>query len=89
MPPKEPYFLPLAPGNSVRIRISTEKGDVTSFTVQYETLVDDQWLPVVRYDTAHGQPTSTFSIIADVKSANENSAFSSRSTKRYNGVLRI
>lgn len=55
MPPKEPFFLQLAPENSVRVRISTENGDVTKFMVQYETLVGDQWVPVVRYDTAHGQ----------------------------------
>lgn len=55
MPPLEPYFYSLAPGKSVRIRISTEKGDVTSFTVQYETLIGNRWIPVVRYDTAHGQ----------------------------------
>lgn len=24
--------------------------------VQYETLVEDVWCPVVRYDTAHGFP---------------------------------
>lgn len=55
MPPKEPYFLSLAPGNSVRVRISTEKGEVTEFTVQYETWIDGAWVAVVRYDTAHGQ----------------------------------
>lgn len=55
MPPKEPYFLPLAPDNSVRIRITTDKGDVITFTVQYETWLDGEWVPVVRYDTAHGQ----------------------------------
>lgn len=32
----------------------TDRGDVLSFTVQFETLVVDKWLPVVRYDTAHG-----------------------------------
>jgi len=32
----------------------TDRGSVISFTVQFETLVDDKWLPVIRYDTAHG-----------------------------------
>lgn len=31
-----------------------EKGKVLGFIVQYETLVKDKWMPVVRYDTAHG-----------------------------------
>ena len=28
---------------------------VTHFTVQFETRIGDEWLPVVRCDTAHGQ----------------------------------
>ena len=28
--------------------------DVLSFVVQYETKVNEVWLPVVRYDTRHG-----------------------------------
>ena len=28
--------------------------DVLSFVVQYETKVEEKWLPVVRYDTRHG-----------------------------------
>jgi len=28
-------------------------GEVTTFAVQYETLIDDHWYPVVRYDNAH------------------------------------
>jgi len=32
----------------------TDRGKVISFTVQFEPLVNDKWLPVVRYDTAHG-----------------------------------
>lgn len=30
------------------------KGNVLSFTVQYETKFEGKWLPVVRYDTEHG-----------------------------------
>jgi len=32
----------------------TEKGKVLGFVAQYETWVKDKWMPVVRYDTAHG-----------------------------------
>ncbi len=28
--------------------------DILSFVVQYETKVEEKWLPVVRYDTKHG-----------------------------------
>lgn len=31
-----------------------KKGRVLEFTVQYETKLRGQWVPVVRYDTAHG-----------------------------------
>jgi hypothetical protein len=32
----------------------TEKGSVLEFTVQYETKLKGHWIPVIRYDTAHG-----------------------------------
>jgi hypothetical protein len=32
----------------------TENGKIMGFVVQYETLLNDKWMPVVRYDTAHG-----------------------------------
>jgi len=31
-----------------------ERGKIVFFRIQYEIRVDDQWYPVVRYDTAHG-----------------------------------
>lgn len=34
----------------------TDQGNVMQFMVQYETYVEGEWLPVVRYDTAHGFP---------------------------------
>lgn len=40
----------------VRVRFSTEAGQVVTFTVQYESTIDGRRLPVVRYDTAHGRP---------------------------------
>lgn len=30
------------------------RGEVIKFAVQYETCLDGQWFPVVRYDTSHG-----------------------------------
>ncbi|MGH8010682.1 MAG: DUF7718 family protein [Candidatus Binatia bacterium] len=40
----------------IRVRFATEGGQVTAFTVQYETIIDDKPVPVVRFDTAHGFP---------------------------------
>lgn len=30
------------------------EGIVTGFVVQYEALIENEWRPVVRYDTTHG-----------------------------------
>lgn len=40
----------------IRCRFTTERGQVTIFTIQYETTVGEQTMPVVRYDNAHGFP---------------------------------
>jgi len=33
-----------------------DRGRVIQFIVQYETFIEGEWRPVVRYDTAHGFP---------------------------------
>ena len=38
----------------IRMRISVENGAVIDIVVQYETLIEDKWVAVVRYDCAHG-----------------------------------
>jgi hypothetical protein len=38
----------------IRYRFTTERGQVMTFTIQYETTVGDERMPVVRYDNAHG-----------------------------------
>jgi hypothetical protein len=30
------------------------RGEILSFTIQYETRLQGKWLPVIRYDTEHG-----------------------------------
>jgi hypothetical protein len=40
----------------MRVRFSTVAGDVVAFTVQYETTVDGEPVPVARYDSQHGMP---------------------------------
>jgi hypothetical protein len=36
------------------VRALVVEGIVTGFVVQYEALIENEWRPVVRYDTAHG-----------------------------------
>lgn len=50
------FFRQLSTGDVVRVRLNVDRGQVTAFTLQLETYVDDHWRPVVRYDPAHGQP---------------------------------
>jgi hypothetical protein len=33
-----------------------EGSQIIEFRIQYEALMDGEWVPVVRYDTAHGRP---------------------------------
>lgn len=41
--------------NILRIRFELDRGRVLSFVVQLECYFEDNgWLPVIRYDTAHG-----------------------------------
>jgi len=38
----------------LRFRFYIEKGKIADFVVQYESLVNNRWRIIVRYDTAHG-----------------------------------
>lgn len=41
--------------NALRVRFEVESGQVLKFAVQLECCFDDKtWIPVIRYDTAHG-----------------------------------
>jgi hypothetical protein len=40
--------------NRIRVRLTTDNGDLTDIVYQYETFIDDQWIAIVRYDCAHG-----------------------------------
>ena len=54
--PETDYAIPLDHEGLewIRFRLTTLGGQVTIFTVQYETTIEGQRLAVVRYDTAHG-----------------------------------
>lgn len=47
------YVTLLSPKDRKRYRQVNQGKRILALTVQYETLVEEQWLPVVRYDTAH------------------------------------
>lgn len=45
-------------GNSfkdrVRLRFEKDKGEILDLVVQYDALVNEKWVAIVRYDCAHG-----------------------------------
>ena len=43
----------LTESDQIRRSFTTEKGRVIDFVIQYETLIDEKWTPIVRYDTHH------------------------------------
>ena len=51
---RKSYVFLLTDNDRKRHEHLIEKGKVVGFVVQYETKVDDKWMPVVRFDTAHG-----------------------------------
>jgi len=54
--PPQIWFNYLDHDNRIRTRMTTDaRGCVILFTLQLETLIDDHWLPVIRYDNAHGR----------------------------------
>jgi hypothetical protein len=48
------FVVEINPFDRYRQKHLSIKGKILKFTVQYETNIGGQWLPVVRYDTAHG-----------------------------------
>lgn len=50
------YFIALEPTHDrIRVDFETDHGEVVALhVVRYETWSEGQWLPVARYDVAHG-----------------------------------
>ena len=48
------YIIDLGPVDRLREHHIRSRGRIISFAVQYETFWKEEWLPVVRYDSAHG-----------------------------------
>ena len=51
---KKAYVFMLTNDDRKRHEHVSEKGEVKGFIVQFETKINDKWMPVVRYDTSHG-----------------------------------
>jgi hypothetical protein len=43
-------------GDIMRVRMNRDHNMVVDFVVQFEALIDESFLPVVRYDGSHGVP---------------------------------
>ncbi len=51
---KKEFIIPLSGDNQCRVVFLNEKGLVLGFTVQQEALIEEEWQPILRYDTTHG-----------------------------------
>jgi len=38
----------------LRIKLGIEKGELINIVIQYESLINNKWTPIVRYDIEHG-----------------------------------
>jgi len=51
---KVTFIAMLTPEDRYRHHHVRFKGEILSFVIQYETILEGEWLPVVRYDTEYG-----------------------------------
>ena len=49
------YLQMITDRDRIRVRFKKERGRIIEFVVQYETQIENEWKPVIRYDTAHGR----------------------------------
>ena len=47
------YFIPLPNDVMLRVRYEKDRGRILCFTVQLEAYIENTWVPITRYDTAH------------------------------------
>ena len=50
------YLDPKTRRNRYRHYHVWEGNEIVEFRIQYEALIDGEWCPIVRYDTAHNTP---------------------------------
>ena len=48
------YIVDFTLDDRKRFIVETKRGMVVRFVVQFETFVNKEWRPVIRYDTVHG-----------------------------------
>ncbi len=48
------YLIRLGATDRYRHKHIREKEKIVYFRIQLETMIEDQWYPIVRYDTSHG-----------------------------------
>jgi len=51
---KVEYLIRIGDTDRYRHEHIRERGKIVHFRVQLETLIENRWYPVVRYDTSHG-----------------------------------
>ena len=51
---RKEYFRAIDDQTRLRVLVVTVKGKVTRFMIQLEILLDEEWVPIARYDTHHG-----------------------------------
>ena len=47
------FFLSSDMKDKIRVSFQKRKGEILGFMVQYESLIEEKWHPIVRYDTVH------------------------------------
>jgi len=53
---REEFDIPLNSGDMIRVRMVREGKTVVDYLAQFETLIDGEYYPVIRYDSRHGHP---------------------------------
>ena len=48
------FVIPFSLQDRYRHYHLSARGQVIEFSIQFETFINGEWLPVVRYDTSHG-----------------------------------
>ncbi|HEX9971308.1 MAG TPA: hypothetical protein VGD14_04480 [bacterium] len=50
---KKEFIRPLSNEDGIRENFSVDKGKIKRIVVQYECYIQDKWVPIIRFDTAH------------------------------------
>ena len=48
------YFKYLSNKDRIRYKYEKEKGQILNLVIQYESFINGNWIPIVRYDNTHG-----------------------------------